>query len=196
MVLERVKWASQREQYQRQYREAMATFNRASMRILREQLNQASAQIALLDEQLARSNMTAPFDGVIVRGDLSQSLGAPVERGQVLFEVAPLEGYRIKLQVDERDIGWVKLNQTGDLLLNSLPNEHFPIRVENITSVSTASEGKNYFLVEAGLEQVTDRLRPGMEGVGKVEIGRRKLIWVLTHDLIDWMRLWVWSWWP
>ena len=35
------------------------------------------------------------FDGVVVSGDLSQSLGAPVERGQVLFEIAPLDGYRV-----------------------------------------------------------------------------------------------------
>ena len=32
----------------------------------------------------------APIPGVIVSGDLSQAIGAPVERGQVLFELAPL----------------------------------------------------------------------------------------------------------
>ena len=59
--------------------------------------------------------MTAPFDGIIVSGDLSQSLGSPVERGQVLFEVAPLDGYRIVLRVDERDIPYVALGQRGEL---------------------------------------------------------------------------------
>jgi hypothetical protein len=35
-----------------------------------------------------------------------------------------------------------------------------------------------------------------MEGFSKVEVDRRLLIWIWTHDLIDWARLWVWSWWP
>ena len=41
---------------------------------------------------------------VVVSGDLTQSLGAPLERGQVMLELAPLDAYRVTLQVDERDI--------------------------------------------------------------------------------------------
>jgi hypothetical protein len=58
----------------------------------------------------------ADFDGVVVLGDLSQSLGSPVEKGQVLFEVAPLNSYR-ELRVDERDIAEVAVGQRGPLLL-------------------------------------------------------------------------------
>jgi RND family efflux transporter MFP subunit len=196
LQIERLKWASQREQYLRQYREAMAEGKRANMKILKEQVNQAGAQLALLEEQLSRTKMLAPFTGVVVSGDLSQSLGAPVERGKVLFEVAPLQTYRVKLQVDEREVSQMKVGQRGDLVFNALPETYFPITVEKITPVSTAKEGQNYFLVEARLEQVSERLRPGLEGFGKVTVERRKLIWIWTHKLLDWVRLWVWSWWP
>ncbi len=196
LQIERLKWASQREQYLRQYREAMAEGKRANMKILKEQVNQAEAQLALLEEQISRTKMLAPFTGVVVSGDLSQSLGAPVERGKVLFEVAPLQTYRVKLQVDEREVSQIKVGQRGDLVFNAVPETYFPITVEKITPVSTAKEGQNYFLVEAKLEQVSERLRPGMEGFGKVTVERRKLIWIWTHNLIDWVRLWVWSWWP
>jgi hypothetical protein len=33
-----------------------------------------------------------------------------------------------------------------------------------------------------------------MEGVGKIEIGPRRLIWVWTHDAISWLRLLLWKW--
>lgn len=194
--LQRIKTESQKEQYLRQYRKAMAGSNRADIKILREQINQAEAELALVNEQLKRSRMLAPFAGVVVSGDLSQSLGAPVEQGQVLFEVAPLQDYRVKFQVDERDIGVIQIGQKGDLILNSLPEKHFPFTVERITPVSTAKEGRNYFLVEAKLDKVSEHLRPGMEGFSKINIDRRKLIWIWTHDLIDWVRLWLWSWWP
>lgn len=194
--LQRIKIESQKEQYLRQYRKAMAENNKANIKILREQINQADAELALINEQMSRSKMVSPFDGVIVSGDLSKSIGAPVEQGQVLFEIAPLQDYRVKLQVDEHDIGAIQIGQKGDLILNSLPDKHFPLTVEKITPVSSAKEGHNYFLVEAKLIQPSFHLRPGMEGYSKINAGERKLIWIWTHDLIDWVRLWVWSWWP
>jgi len=191
--LERVKLASQRDQYVRQHREAMAKHDRAQTEIVGAQLAQSEAQLALVEEQLARVEMVAPFDGVIVSGDLSQSLGSPVERGQVLFEIAPLEDYRIALRVGERDIAHVALAQRGELAVASMPGERFGFTISKITSVNTAREGVNSFRVEATLDHRDPRLRPGMEGVGKIQVDERKLIWIWTHTLTDWVRLWLWS---
>jgi RND family efflux transporter MFP subunit len=196
LFLERQKWMSQRDQHLREYREAMAEGNRAGMRVLEERVNQAEAQLALLEEQLSRTKLRAPFDGIVVSGDLSQSLGSPVEKGQVLFEVVPSHAYRVKLRVDEREVSEIIVGQEGHMVLNALPERRFPMAVEKITPVSTAEEGKNYFLVEASLEELSVGLRPGMEGFGKINIDERKLIWIWTHNLTDWVRLWVWSWWP
>ena len=194
--LERLKWFSQHEQLVKQYHQAMAKHEAAQVRILAAQVDQARAQLGLLEYQLSRTQVLAPFDGVVVTGDLSQSLGAPVERGQVLFEIAPLDAYRVILQVDERDIADVAVAQRGHLVLSGFPTEHLPLTVEKLTPVSTAREGRNYFRVEARLETTPERLRPGMEGVAKVEIDRRRLIWIWTHQVIDWLRLAVWSWVP
>ena len=45
------------------------------------------------------------------------------ERGQVLFEIAPLDSYRLVVQVDERDIAGVAVGQHGRLTLSGLPGE-------------------------------------------------------------------------
>jgi RND family efflux transporter MFP subunit len=194
--LERLKWLSQRAQRQREYSEALAAHERARIRVLGAQLEQAEAQLALLDEQLARTRIVAPFDGIVVSGDLNQALGAPVERGDVLFELAPLDAYRIIMKVDERDITRVEKGQDGHLALSGMPDEKLPLVVETITPVSSVEEGRNYFRVEARLEGDIEKLRPGMEGVGKVRIERRKLVWIWTHKLVHWLKMWVWSWWP
>jgi len=191
--LERVKLVSQRDQYVRQHREAMAKHDRAQTEIVGAQLAQGEAQLALVEEQLSRIEMVAPFDGVIVSGDLSQSLGSPVERGQVLFEIAPLEDYRIALRVDERDVANIALAQRGELAVASMPGERFSFTVTKITSVNTAREGVNYFRAEATLDHPDLRLRPGMEGVGKIQVDERKLVWIWTHTLTDWIRVWLWS---
>jgi multidrug resistance efflux pump len=196
LKLERLKWLTEKQQYARQYDEALAKHDRADIHILRAKIDQAVAQISLLDEQLARCRITSPFDGVIMSGDLSQSLGAPVERGDVLFEVAPMDAYRVIAEVDERDINDIVVGQKSDLVLPSMPGKAFHFVVEKITPVSIAKEGRNYFRVEGRLEQSSPNLRPGMEGIGKITVDRRKLIWVWTHEAVNWLRLQLWRWWP
>ena len=196
LKLERVKWASQRAQRSEEYRSALATHERAKVRVLEAQIAQADAQLALIDEQLVRTKLRAPFDAVIVKGDLSQSLGAPVERGNVLFELAPLDTYRVILKVDERDIVNVKVGQPGQLVLSSMPHDKLPMAIEKITPVSVVEEGRNLFRVEAVVKGGTEKLRPGMDGVGKIEVDERKLIWIWTYKIVHWVRMWFWTWWP
>ena len=164
--------------------------------MLGAQLEQAEAQLALIEEQLTRTRIVAPFDGIVVKGDLSQSLGAPVERGNVLFELAPLDSYRVIMKVDERDITEVAVGQTGQLALSSLPHDPLPLLIEKITPVSSVEEGRNFFRVEGAARGGIEKLRPGMEGVGKINVEKRKLIWIWTHKIVHWVRMWIWSWWP
>jgi hypothetical protein len=195
--IERVRIAAQRDQLSKQYREALANGDRAQIRIIDSQIEAAQAQLALVEEQLSRTQIVAPFDGVIVSGDLSQSLGAPLERGQILFEVAPLDAYRVVLHVDERDIADVSVGRHGELVLSSMPGSRFGFAVEKITPVNVAKEGRNYFRVEAKLEPGSEqRLRPGMEGVGKIHVEERRLVWIWTREMMNWFRVKLWAWMP
>ena len=196
LQLERRKWSGRLSQYEKEYRAALADGNRSEVRILRSRLDEAKAELALREEQIARTHLLAPFDGVVAQGDLSRSLGSPVERGEVLFEVAPLDSYRIVLEIDEADISELKRNQPGSLTLSALPGRAFALEVDRIVPVAKTDEGRNFFHVEARLEEPIAALRPGMEGVGKVEVGRRRMLWIWTHSLWDWVRLSVWRWLP
>jgi HlyD family secretion protein len=129
----------------------------------------------------------------VVLGDLSQMIGAPVNQGKVLFEIAPLDQYRVVLQVDERDIRYVSVGQPGALTLTGAAARGLPITVANVTSVATADEGRNYFRVEARLDKNDPALRPGMEGIGKVNAGRGPLLWTWTRPLLERMQLLIWA---
>lgn len=194
--LERAKWSAQQDQLVKQQHQALAARNAAQLAVTTAQIDQARAQLALVDEQLAKSRILAGLDGVVVSGDLSQALGSPVERGQALFHVAPLDSFRVVLQVDERDIADVGVGQHGQLLLAAAPDSPLGFVVETITPVSTARDGRNYFRVEARLERPPARLQPGMEGVGKIAIDVRRLVWIWLRTVIDWGRLAFWSWTP
>jgi RND family efflux transporter MFP subunit len=195
LQLEQQKWLAQAEQAERKYRDALARRDRPNARILAAELAEARAQLRLVEDKLARAQITAPFDGVVVTGDLSQMLGTPVEKGKVLFEIAPLDAYRVILKVPERSIRDVKPGQAGEIVLAGLAGESIAFTVRNI-GVATAEDGENLFRVEAELAGSEFALRPGMQGVGKIEIGERGLLWIWTHPFFDWLGLKLWQWLP
>ncbi|MDR0439800.1 MAG: efflux RND transporter periplasmic adaptor subunit, partial [Candidatus Accumulibacter sp.] len=196
LVIEEARWTSERDQYANRLREATAKHELTGMEVIGAQYRQAEAQRKLVTGKIARAELTAPFDGVVVSGDLSQQIGAPVEEGQTLFEVAPLSSYRVILQVDEREIRHVAIGQSGALVMTGIAGEPMPFEVAKLTPVASAQDGRNVFRVEAALSEASPRLRPGMEGVGKIEVGRRSPWWVATHGFVDWLRLWLWTWMP
>jgi RND family efflux transporter MFP subunit len=192
--LDLVELTSGRAQAQSQYDEAIANHERVKAKVFDAKIAQADARIALVNERLNRTRLVSPLDGIIVRGDLSQSLGAAVTRGEVLFEIASLYDYRVNLQVDERDISYIEPGQSVRLLLSSMPDSPISITVDTITPLTRAAEGRNVFRVEATLEDPQGLLRPGMEGVAKISIDERSYAWIWTRELRNWMRLTLWRW--
>jgi RND family efflux transporter MFP subunit len=196
LTLERMRWSTTRRQRVTEYDRALAKGERAEANIARSQVDQANAQLALLDEQLSRTKITAPFDGVVVSGDLSQKIGGAVERGQELFKIAPLNAYRVTLEIHESDIQNVREGQGGTLVLASLPDLPLRYHIERITPTSEQAEGRNFFRAEAVIEGANERLRPSMAGIAKTDIDRRLLIRIWTEKMIDWIQLAAWRWMP
>lgn len=194
--LEQRKWSARRAQLEKEYRGALALGDRAEARIVSARLAEARAELDLVELQLDRTHLVAPFDGVVAEGDLSRELGSPIERGQVLFQIAPLDRYRIVLEVPETEIDQIAVGQGGFLKLTAQPGEALALSVMRIVPVATARDGRNFFRVEAVLAEQQSSLRPGMEGVGKIEAGRRSLLWIHTHQLVDWLRLNLWAYLP
>jgi len=196
LALERLRWATQRQQYSFEYDKALATRQPATINVVKSQIDQADAQLKLIDEQIARTRIVAPFDGLIVSGDLSQRIGGSVSRGELLYEIAPLTDYRVVMQVDERQIADVSEGQKGEVIFASLPEEHFDVVIAKITPVAQAKDGKNLFQVEGSLTKASPRLRPGMIGVAKIAVDERRLVSIWMRPVIEWWRLASWRWMP
>jgi RND family efflux transporter MFP subunit len=194
LLLERLKWITERERRKLEFEKAIGERNRSEQQISTTQVEQADAQIRLVDEQLTRARLIAPFDGLVISGDLTQSIGASLQRGQEIFQVAPLDSYRVVLDVDESQIGDIAIGQKGLLVVSSLPGEEFPLAVTKITPVSKAHDGRNTFRVEGQLATAALSLRPGMHGVAKIDIDRRRMVWIWTRSFLDWARLALWRW--
>jgi multidrug resistance efflux pump len=194
LQLERRKLEAEYSQTERKYGDALVKEDQSQIAIQQAKLSQIKAQVATIDDQLGRIKVTAPFDGVVLSGDQSQSLGAPVKRGDVLMTIAPNNQYRLVIEVDERDIALLSLKQSGQLVLSALSDKTLDIEVARITPVALVKDGLNVFEVEAQLKTNDALIQPGLEGVAKIDTGSRPLIAVLTNRLRQWVSVSLWKW--
>src|SRR5580765_1271902 len=190
---ERLKRRSELAQHENVYKAALARADRTQLVINQARAAEAQAQLQLVENQLQRAQLRAPFDGIVIKGDLPQQLGAPVQRGEVLLTLAPDDRYRLIVEVDERDVALVAAGLQGRLALAAAPESVFDFSVVRLLPVAVAADGRNFFEVEGALEAEGKALRPGMRGVAKIGAGRRSAAWIATHRMLDWLRLAAWS---
>ena len=183
--------------YDKEAAAAMRDEQTAQAQIARAQAQQAQASIELLEFYIGQAQITSPISGLVLTGDLKKQKGAPVEKGKVLFEVAPLKSLRAELSVPEDRIADVQVRQKGELATASDPGKRIKFIVERINPVAEVVEQRNVFKVRVQLlgidEQTKQRIKPGLEGVAKITIPpKRTYAWLWTHRMVNWLRMKLW----
>jgi multidrug resistance efflux pump len=160
--------------------------------ISEEKAKEVDAQIEYLNYQISQSSLISPMSGVVVKGDLKRQIGAPVKVGDVMFEVCPLEALRAEVLVPEDQIYDIREGQQGELALVSYPGRKIKFNVEKINPIAEVDNQRNIFKVRVQLLETYPGMRPGMEGVAKVDIGKRKYAWIWSRKVVNWIRMKLW----
>jgi len=183
---------AERAGYVKQAAAAMRDGETAQAQIAQADADKSQAQIDLLEYQISQASLVSQISGVVVKGDLKREIGAPVKTGDVLFEVCPLEALRAQLMVPEGEIYDIKVNQKGYLATASYPSQRIEFRVERINPIAEVVNQRNVFKVRVELLQTYPWMRPGMEGVARVSVGKRRYIWIWTRKIVNWVRMKLW----
>lgn len=183
------------DQAQHQFRVAMAEQNLTDSGLAANQIKQQEAKIQTLQRKINQTKVTAPITGTIIDGDWIQQIGTPIEDGKELFQIASQDAYKVILHVADKDINFIQKDQNGVLKLTGLPDQTFPIRITRITPVASVQNNVNGFKVEAAWLDSPPALTPGMQGVGKITVGKTNLLFRWSRDFINWMKLKIWSNW-
>jgi len=172
---------------------ARAENSLADMKIAEARQAQAMAQLNRTRYFLEQAKILAPFSGIVVSGERKDLLGAPVRKGKILFELARLEDYYLRLEVAEEDIHEISTGNQVNISFLSRPKVIFPATVTKIAPMAEVTENGNIFVTRAVFDNpLLPWLRPGMNGIGKIEIEERQIAWILTHRTIDFFRLHRW----
>jgi hypothetical protein len=142
----------------------------------------------------------------LIKGDLYDKQGAPAKQGDVLFEIAKSEdghperiAVEAEIQVSERDIQEVRKfafrddrKIDGKISTTSFPDKDHEFKITRIVPLGVPKEGENVFQVFASIPQAEPWMHPGLAGEARVDTEQRRLVWIWTHRLTDWLRLKLW----
>jgi biotin carboxyl carrier protein len=156
------------------------------------QEQEAEAQSALYQSQIERAVVKAPFDGQILKGDLSDKKDTTVKEGEEQMVFGDPSKLRAALTVNERDIQDVAKGSTGSLATTSKPMDKVKFDVTRLVPQGQPKEGNNVFTVYAKPVEVAPSWRPGMAGEARVDVGKRTIAWVWSHRLLEFIRLKLW----
>ena len=194
LTLQRNQWQTDLEGAIAELRLAMAQHDRPQMAILRARRGRAAAEVERIDAQLARATIASPVNGVVVSNSLEDLMGRPVERGEILLEMASSEGYEIDLLINETDMAYVQAERRGHLSLAAIPDEKLAFTLSDVHPIAIAANGQTRFRVEANLNDAPARLLPGQTGIGRIQVGQASLLWIYTRSFRDWLHGVFWEW--
>jgi HlyD family secretion protein len=94
------------------------------------QLSQAKANLATARARLGFATIAAPRDGTLISRYVER--GSVVQPGRALLVLAPEGDMQLVLQVDEKNIGLLKLGQKALASADAYPDQRFPATVTYI----------------------------------------------------------------
>ena len=139
------------------------------------QVTVAEANLAAEETNLAKTDISAPIDGVVLRRQVEpgQTVAASFQT-PVLFTLAEdLSAMKLVVDIDEADIGQVVENQDAIFSVDAYPGRVFPAE---ITSVRFAPKDDNGVVTYEALLSVDNSdlaLRPGMTATATITTDNR-----------------------
>ena len=176
------------------YRQALV--NTQQVRLRQEDVKQAKAQVqralAQLRNariQLADTVITAPRDGVIVEklvqeGTVISSSTSAFSQGTTIVRLADMRRIYVDAEVAEADIAQVWVGQKVDVSLDAFPGEVFEGKVIRIDPRTTIEQNVGYVHVLVELNEVDERLKPGMSATCDFLVDRKENVLAVPNEAI------------
>ncbi len=147
----------------------------------RASFHQAQAQVAELEAALERAEtnlrysvIRAPIDGVVVSRDydVGQTVAASFQ-APTLFTIAEdLTRMQLTCDVDEADIGQVRIGQPVTFSVDTFPEKEFPGRVAQVRLSPKTANNVVTYPVMADVANPDLTLLPGMTAEVRIEVAR------------------------
>ena len=176
-----------------QVQQAVAAGDQTGAALSQAQRAFVQTQIETIDARIERATCRALHAGVLIGADPADLEGQVVQVGEAIATIADPATLRLEMLVPERRSADIPADAPVAFLSNARPRDPINSSAGRVPPTSETRNGSTVFVVEAGVPNTESWLRPGMEGVARVEAGSRPVWWVLFNRVIDYVSL---EWWP
>jgi HlyD family secretion protein len=136
------------------------------------------AQAALDRARLDQKNaiIRSPVDGVVIARNVELGQGVVSSfQASNLFSIAEdLHKMQVLANIDEADIGFVKVGSVADFTVDAFRGQHHKARVEQIRNAPQTAQSVVTYVVVLSVENPDLTLRPGMTANVRLEVARRQ----------------------
>ncbi len=138
-----------------------------SIAVAEAEVQQAKATLAAAQIALARTELRAPFDGIITQ--VFTEVGENVGAGQPVFILADVDRLQLTTtDLTERSVSGLAEGQTVEVTVDALPGDTFEGRITRIKQQSVDYHGDVTYPVTIHLEESAPALRWGMRAVVEI----------------------------
>ena len=138
----------------------------------RAQVAQAAAALSQAQTNLKYTKIVSPIDGVVVdrQYDVGQTVAASFQ-APTLFSIAQdLTKMQVQADVDQSDIGRVRVGQLARFTVDAYPDEEFRGRISQIRLNATVSQNVVTYPVIIEVPNPDEKLRPKMTANVTIEV--------------------------
>lgn len=138
------------------------------------QIQQASVQTAEVD--LARCNLYAPIDGIVMDrlAEVGKTVAASLNAPKLFTLAADLTKMQIEADVAEGDIGSVEVGQNVSFTVDAYPNRQFRGRVSQIRNSPVTVQNVVTYVTIIDVANDDLKLKPGMTANVSIIIARKE----------------------
>ncbi len=147
----------------------------------------AALRIREIQSQLSHLELQSPIDGIVLQGEWYRSEGAPANRGDVLFEIAPLGRMTIQTHLKTEDLGEIKVGDRVTVRFDNAVGKSWQGEIIRIDPRAEIIDDQVRFVAEFDVENEDGLLRPGMKGAARIEAGSRTIAWLAFHRAYVWL---------
>ena len=149
-------------------------------------MRQREAQLGQARVDLERTVIRAPVDGIVVKRSVEpgQTVAASLQ-APVLFKIAEdLRAMKVEIDVDEADVGKVKVGQRARFNVAAYLDRTFDARVVMVHNAARVIDRVVTYRADLAVDNPDLALRPGMTATAEVFVGDvREAILIPTQAL-------------
>lgn len=153
---------------------AKAAYDRAVVAVTTAEaaVTQAEANLKMDETNVFYAVITSPVDGIVLSRSVEpgQTIAASFQV-TTLFEIAEdLRKMILQVNIDEADVGKVKVGQPVYFTVDAYPGRHFPGTITTVRYNSTTTNNVVTYLAEISVDNGELLLRPGMTATATITV--------------------------